>query len=396
MTTSSDSTSARRPWTDWLLIAVFAGLLSLPALDTFTGIDPTERPTENRVPAPKPVFAQASLAGLRDYLAGTESYFDDHFGFRKRLVRWYQQWKFRLFRDQNGAANRVVRGQDGWLFYGEEHMIDHYLGVARFSPAQLQAWQKLLEKRRDWLAARGVQYLFVIPPDKQSVYGGELPSWLQKAAPAHRETKLDQLLAYMHAHSTVTILDLREPLMAARSTAPTYLQDDTHWNAFGAFVACQEIVRTLAPQVAGLPLLRLDDFTWTNVPWVGGDLSVMLGTHPAESNYFSFSPKPAIVFPELRAAPELISIYQHHYTNIISENPAPLTATAVVFHDSYGAVMRPFLGCSFKCVAFMWDGREFNPGVINARHPNVVINEMLERLVNVEDPVAMMAKDALP
>lgn len=396
MSSSSDPTPARRPWTDWLLIGIFAGLLSLPTLDALTGIDRTERPAENRAPAPKPVFTQTSPAGLRDYLAGTESYFNDHFGFRRRLLRWYQQWKFRLFRDQTEAMSRVIRGQDGWLFYGGEHMIDHYLGVARYTPEQLQAWQKLLEKRRDWLAKRGIQYLFVIPPDKQSVYGGELPSWLQKAVPAHRETKLDQLLAYMHAHSTVTILDLRQPLMAAKTIAPTYLKDDTHWNTFGGFVACQEIIKVLTSRVDGLPLLHVEDFTWTTLPWAGGDLSLMLGTRPAELNYFSFSPKPAITVPELRDAPELISIYKHHYTNMISENPAPLTATAVVFHDSYGAVCRPFLGSSFKRVAFMWDGREFNTEVINAWHPNVVINEMLERLVNVEDPKAIMAKDALP
>ena len=212
--------SPRRPWAEWLLVFVFAALLWLPTVDFFTGIDITRAPSENRMPAPKPRFTRLDFSGLQNYVAASEVYFNDHFGFRKRLIRWFQQWKTRLFEDQGVLMKRVVTGQNGWLFYGEEQMVDHYLGIVKFTPAQLQAWQKLLEKRRDWLAARGIQYLFVIPPDKEKIYSEELPVWLQRAAARKPETKLDQLEKYMQEHSTVQILDLRQPLLAAKATAP--------------------------------------------------------------------------------------------------------------------------------------------------------------------------------
>src|ERR1035437_6358738 len=159
MKSATNPTPSRKPSADWLLVFFFATLLWLPTVDFFTGIDLTGPPSENRLPAPKPRFTQWDVAGLQHYLVASEVYFNDHFGFRKRLIRWFQQWKIRLYHDPSQAAKGVILGQNDWLFYAEERMIEHYLGTAKFTPAQLQAWQRLLEKRRDWLAARGIQYL---------------------------------------------------------------------------------------------------------------------------------------------------------------------------------------------------------------------------------------------
>ena len=396
MNSSANPTLPRKPWADWLLVAAFAGLLWLPTVDFFTGVDLTGPPSENRLPAPKPRFTRVDFSGVQKYAADLEVYFNDHFGFRKRLIRWFQQWKTRLYHDQGVVMKRVVSGQHGWLFYGEQQMMEHYLGIAKFTPAQLEAWQKLLEKRRDWLAARGIQYLFVIPPDKENIYPEELPAWLQKAAPANRETKLDQLIKYMREHSTVTILDLRPPLLAAKQLAPTYLQNDSHWNFYGAFVACQEMIKALSQYCPDLPPLRLEDFTRTNTPVTGGDLTKMLGVEKAEKNFFAFPPKPGVVVPQVRPATNFVLNWGSHNPDAISENPGPLKETAVIFHDSFGAVWRQFLGGSFKRVIFIWDNREFNARIITENQPRVVINEMIERFVNIQDPMEMLAKDALP
>lgn len=389
----------RQPWADGLLILVFAVLIWLPTADSFTGIDITRASDENRLPAPKPRFTRLDFPGLQKYVADSEVYFNDHFGFRKRLLRWFQQWKSRLFRDPDPGMKRVITGQNGWLFFAEQKMIEHYLGTAKFTPEQLRAWQILLEKRRDWLAARGIQYLFVIPPDKHNIYPEELPAWLQTIAPTNRETKLDQFEKYMQEHSTVAILDLRRPLIAAKATAPIYLQKDTHWNVFGAFVACQEVIKTLARQFPDLPPLRSEDFTWTNAPATGGDLEGMLGSDAPEKNYFEFIPKPSYVVPPMRPVANFVLKWDSHNAkaiSAISENPAPLKETAVVFHDSFGNKWRPFFSGSFKRVVYVWEDREFNPQIILENHPQVVVSEILERFFYTWDPEELMAKEALP
>jgi len=378
---------------DWILIGLFFALLWLPTADFFSGIDTTSPPGENRLPAAKPQLVQRNFSGLQQYLAGAEIYFNDHFGFRKRLIRWCLQWKARLYHDESGY--KVVVGQHGWLFTGELQMIEHYLGMAKFTPAQLESWRTLLEKRRNWLAAHGIKYLFVIPPDKHNIYAEELPAWLQNTAPTNRATKLDQFLAYMRTNSTVKILDLRPALLAAKKTAPTYLQNDTHWNLFGGFVASQQIIATLARQFTDLPPLRLEDFIWTNVPAAGGDMSRILGLQPAEKNFFAFQPGPRL--PLLRTNENRAYKSNWGIKPVVTvENPSVPGRKLVMFNDSYGIALQKFLGYSFNCAVFEGDNHEFCQPLILSNTPDVVINEILERHFNTVDPEEMMTKDALP
>ncbi|MEI9865252.1 MAG: hypothetical protein WDN00_12020 [Limisphaerales bacterium] len=81
--TSTNPTSKR--WTI-ILIGVFMLMLWLPTLDTFFHIDRTLARSENRNMATFPQFP-SDKSGLPAYIAGLEVYFNDHFGFRKLLVR---------------------------------------------------------------------------------------------------------------------------------------------------------------------------------------------------------------------------------------------------------------------------------------------------------------------
>jgi hypothetical protein len=394
MNPATNSTRPRRRWADCILIAAFLFLLWAPTLDSFFNLDHSRQPGENRLPAQFPAWPHASLGDAQKYVAGLENYFSDHFGFRKKLIRWFQNWKISFFHDR--TVYNVVTGRNGWLFTSDLQMVEHHLGLKKFTPAELKSWQVLLEKRRDWLAQRGIKYLFVIPPDKQTVYPEELPGWLIKATPANRETKLGQFVKYMQANSTVPVLDLRAPLIAAKKTAPAYLQNDTHWNLFGGFIACQEVIEVLAQQLSGLPPLRLEDFTWTNTAAAGGDLARMIGSDAIEKNYFGFSPNPNLPALKFSDATNIVSMWDAHKKSLIAENPAPLTKTAVVFGDSFGLAWQKFLGYGFRKIIFMSDNREFNAAVIAESKPDVVINEMLERYFNTQDPQEMLAKDALP
>ena len=394
---SSDSSSRNdypeKSWSDGLLICFFIVLLWLPTVDFFCGIDHSQPTGENRLPAPKPELKQLNLTGLQKFITATEAYFNDHFGFRKGLIRLCQQWKANFYQDLSGIP--VIKGKNNWLFSAELKMVENYLGMAKFTPAELKSWQTLLEKRRDWLAARGIKYRFIVAPDKHTIYPEEVPDWLIKAAPQNRKTKLDQFLEYMRANSTVEILDLRPPLLAAKKTAATYLQNDTHWNLFGGFIACQEIVKNLGEQFPNLPPLKLEDFVWTNTAANGGDLARFIGLSLAEKNYFTFQPNPTL--PELKT--NETAAYKSNWGNkrvsSIFNSQVP-EWKIVIFNDSYGRAFQKFFGYSFQKTVQEWDHHEFCQPLILSNAPNVVINEILERFFNTYDPTEMIAKDALP
>lgn len=380
----SATTSTVKRWTNKVLIVLFAILLWLPVLDVCFHLDWTVPHSENRAMAPYPKLHHG-WHGLQEYVAGLEAYFNDHFGCRRCLVNWHNKMRWFLFNDKN--TRNVLIGKDGWLFTTGAQMVEHYDGQLQFTPEQLQDWQALLEKRRDWLARRGIAYVFVVAPDKHTIYPEELPSWLKKIRP---QTKLDQFFAYMRANSTVPVLDVRDVVRDAKTNDPVYLKTDTHWNFLGGFVAYQELVRTLAPLVPVLKLepLPLADFTVTNWLQPGGDLARVLGTSMTESNYYILTPKVEL--------PKIISrmpSLEHYQDPGFIDNPQA-RGRLVIFHDSFAGAWFPFLPYNFNQIISRWQ-YGLDPACVEQNKPDVVVTEMLERFFNVEDPKKMMDKEAL-
>lgn len=373
-----------------LQAALFLIALWLPTLDSFFNLDKAPWLNEKRTPATFPAIAP-NAKSLLALPAGLEAYYNDHFGFRRRLIRWEQRWKQDVFKES--SLPDVMIGRDGWLFFTAQHMIEHYRGLKTFTPDELQSWRSLLEKRRDWLIQLGIKYLFVIAPSKHSIYPEYLPTWMTKMGP---ETKLDQFLAYMKAHSTVDVLDLRPALLEAKKTARTYLYTDTHWNSYGGFIGYQSVMRSLARQLPALggPLL-LEAFELTPLKETGGDLSTMLGQDMPERDGFELTARPPLQFP---TATEDINIYAKQWPKymepIYTENPSE-KFKLLMFHDSFSNAWVPYLGHHFKRVVYIWQ-YNWNKSVIEKEKPDIVVDEILERSFNVADPKKLMQEDGLP
>jgi len=373
-----------------LQAALFLIALWLPTLDSFFNLDKAPWLNEKRTPATFPEITP-NIKRLLTLPAGLEAYYNDHFGFRRRLIRWEQHWKQDIFKESSRPD--VMIGRDGWLFLTSMHMIEHYRGLKTFTPDELKSWQSLLEKRRDWLIQRGIKYLFVIPPDKHSAYPEYLPTWMTKMG---TETKLDQFLAYMKVHSTVEVLDLRPALLDAKKTARTYLYTDTHWNSYGGFIGYQSVMRSLMLQLPDLgEPLPLEAFEFTHFQETGGDLSTMLGQEMAEREGFQLTARPPLQFP---TAAEDINIYAKKWPKYMepfyTENPSG-KFKLLMFHDSFSNAWVPFLGYHFKRVVYIWQ-YNWNSSVIEKETPDVVVDEILERSFNVADPKKLMEEDGLP
>jgi hypothetical protein len=385
--------SPRFRWADSLLIVAFFVLLGLPLLDQALHLDNAPVTGENRLLASPPAWSGLHAGALRKYTGGWEAYYDDHFGFRNRLVRLYQHWHLNLFHDN--SVYRVIVGQHDWLFWAQEQMVENYLGLAPFTDEELQTWRDLLEHRRDWLAQQGIRYVFVIPPDKQNIYPEFLPTWLIQATPAHRRTKVDQFLDYMSTNSTVPIVDLRAPLLAAKTSQPVYLKNDTHWNEYGAFIACQYLIGDLARTWPGeWPPLRLEDFRLTACARpVAGDIGRIIDAPVPEANYVTLAPRPGYPLPGIVNVTNIEFQWKWHNISSLSTNAAAPPRTAVVFHDSFGLDWKPYLGVEFRQILYMYDDREFNRKVIAEYHPDIVISEIVERYFDTIDPHDLMAME---
>ena len=382
------TTRGKALW-NWLTILFFLGLIWLPTFDHFFKLDHARTPNENRAPASWPKYK--GVADSRDFITGIESYFNDHFGFRKRLIRWNNHWKSQLFRTT--SPKDVLLGRDGWLFHSGERMLDHWSRQAAFKEQDLQNWQRLLESRRDWLQKRGIKYLFVVAPDKHTVYPEYLPEWLVKS---EKPSKLQQLAQYMKAHSTVEFVDLTQPLVEAKKVRVTYLNTDTHWNSFGGFIGYQGLTRALARQFPGLEPVPAEAYEWKPAPHAPGDLAKILAKDSAVE-LFGFTYEPVKPVPCLK---EMFDPVRLPHSGTMETRPCytrydQASGKAMVYHDSFACSWYPFLGQHFNEVIYVWQYNWDCP-LIQREKPNIVIDEILERFFNLEDPVELLRKDRLP
>jgi hypothetical protein len=230
---------------DIALIALFLAVIGLPFVFWLHGDDRAVS-EENRLLARLPRL-QWKAAVLKAFPTDFEAYFNDQFGFRRLLIRVLSLARYGL---GISTSPQVVVGPRGWLYYAHEKAGHDYQTTRPFSPEQLAAWKEALEYRHAWCAARGIRYLFVIAPDKQTIYPEHLPRSVRKR---QLPSRWDQLVEHLRAsNSPARVLDLRPALWQAKAKEQIYCDRDTHWNDAGAHVAYQEIMTALAADQGGM------------------------------------------------------------------------------------------------------------------------------------------------
>jgi len=171
-------------------------------------------------------------------------------------------------RGRHALRNMVLEGKDGFLFHRDHEAVEQVTGVLTYSPAQLEQWLSTLETRKAWCDAQGIVSRCLIVPEKHVVYADKLPDGIVVSDQRPAAMLLGAATPYLSGH----VLYPLEPLLAARRCRDTHHATDTHWNHFGAFVAYDDLMASLAPDIE-LFRLREPDLTWTPKRYVG-DLGV--------------------------------------------------------------------------------------------------------------------------
>ena len=370
------------------LIAVFLLTLAVPGLATLGGVDRGLTRGENRDLAPPPVLAPTWPA-VAAFPAAFTTYFQDHFAFRGRLVRW--QGALRLLALRVSPSPTVIRGADGWLYYADDGAIEDYTNQSPLSAGELDTWATTLQHTQDWFAARGITYLFVIAPDKHVVYPEFMPASIHKASETSRT---DQLVAHLQARTTVPVLDLRPALLAAKRGARIYHRTDSHWNDVGAEVGAREILTRLdalaGGTVPGLAPLPLSAYDRRDVQAPGRDLARMLGLETW------LSEDEPILQPRHAAARVVEPAHPDENFDegrLVSEATGTSLPRAVIYRDSFGSALVPFLAEHFSRALFLWE-YDIEPTRIAQEQPRVVIQEWAGRRLSTRlpyDPFAVTA-----
>jgi alginate O-acetyltransferase complex protein AlgJ len=370
-----------------LLSVLFVGAICLPgARQIILGHDPDMVLVEYRDPTPFPAFSFKHLKFLKQFPQEFEAYYNDNFGFRPALLRFASAIKVHVF--GVSAARTVIIGKNRWLFLKDDYT---YKKSTRLTEEDMQHWTQKYEERRAWLADRGIKYIYMLAPNKQSVYPELMP-------PTFNHTEIeppqDQLTAWLAAHSTFRLFPLRDTLVDARRDNKNllYYPEDTHWNSVGAYAGYRAVVLEMQKWYPDLKPLDPSYFR-VETQEKHGDLARMTGV----PNYVGMEPEMLPVSPAgLKQTSFKLPGIDHPVGTepFTTENPnAPSKLNVLILRDSFGTSFVPFFSEQFAKVTSIWStqgNKEFEQALakfVEEDKPDVFIEERTERVLLGQAPL---------
>ena len=358
---------------DLIFLLVFIVGLFLP----MSKISKSEKSIqENRMLARKPhLFVNNQIN--EKYGTEFESYFNDRFNGRKKLLRLYSY----ITEKSNFNGNKdVLKGKNGWLFYRGDHSLENFQNKTLFTQEELQSIGKYLADINKWAENHGKKFYYVVAPDKNRIYGENIPV-LQKVRP-DTESRQRQLIDFLDKNTSVRTIDLREALLAKKDTGLLYYKEDTHWNELGAYWAYREMVQKMG--ITPIPYTKLREkfisHRWPSDP--KGDLLILLNKKPSDLSVYR---KPIIEDSSICRLnnPKPGSIEE----DLICTREQPGLKVAM-FRDSFAIAPRPYLNNTFRQIRYFW---RYNITAEDLDYideqADIIILEHLERLAHLLIPL---------
>lgn len=304
------------------------------------------------------------LLPLKGSLSDLQALPESFFG-RKQLITWTARLRYRLLDDQ--LFNRVLRSDDGWLVYSDEHNLADYQKSDVFTEAQLAQIQTNLTTLQQQLAQEGIRLYVIIPPNKDSIYPEKVPAEIPVIG---SQSRLEQLVSYLQPQDGFPVLDLRPALLAARQHDPVYHATDTHWNATGSYVAYRQIADLLAKDFPMIIPHDLSEYQQASQTY-SGDLNRIAGDLGLSEQIITLNP----TFSQQVTQTETV---ENDIKLLITETSDPNLPRAVIFRDSFFESIIPSLSTHFSRSVNV-RSLVYDPQLVAREKPDLVIFECTER-----------------
>jgi len=313
-----------------------------------------------------------SWEDIKDYPKKYENYFNDRFGFRTTLLQLNNYIHVAFL--STSPISKVLVGKDNWLFFIPEALNNYRRLKAKSS---VREWRDILNKRQILLEKNGIEFLFVFAPDKHSIYPELIPDRITQIKD---RSFMDELIDELRQSTNVKILDLRPVLIEGKKLEQLYDKTGTHWNQYGAYIASSEILNHLSlkfPEIQSvLPLNSPFDYL-AKKERPGADLAMMMGLQ-----FFpQFAELPTVIhdhevnFIQLKKHITSFNKARKNFKTVSKNKKLP---KCVIFRDSFGAMLAPYLSEGFGELTYLWQDN-FDIEFLLKQKPDIVIEEIAER-----------------
>lgn len=311
------------------------------------------------------------------YLSELGAYFENSFALRSSYIDVDAKIQSDIFKVSNNDS--VIAGKHGWLYYASS--LDDYLGQNVLSDRGVYNIENNVSLLEEYIESRGVTFLFTISPNKNSLYGENMPSYYQKKASSiNNLAKLEKRLA----KGNVKYCSLYDVFKNQGETL--YLKRDSHWNNKGAMLAYHTLLTNIEFGHESYETTKAIR-TKTNI----GDLNEMMFPESAKDktdwNYdyqykknYSFTSKSDDVEDEWLA----------------TENKTA-KKSLLMFRDSFGNTLIPLMSNAFGKAYYSKDATYNIEELLDKYSPEYVIAEKVERNISeyAKTPAVMSAPERI-
>lgn len=367
-----------------ILIVIFFIIVFIPCSAMILGEKTHISVVEKRALAEFPSVPE-SYSQVQLFFPEMEQYLDDHFGFREWMIYRYQREVRKRF-DNASNVTEVIKGVDNWYFFTGNDMLEDFTGRNLLSDEDLNEWVQSYREKKKWLEDKGIRYLFVVAPNKMSIYSKFVGDpWVDNQGLG----RLTQISRQLSDSDNSTLLDLTPSLRNMNHLDTLYFKSDTHWTPYGAFLAYQVIAEKIESMLPDIRFKR--DFTMTPVlerrcemknDNCGGLTDMLLDYESFDESY-----RKAEKFPKCaKRQPfnfKLSNLRSGHKEFYFHTNCGDGTLKAVVFRDSFFSDLEPYLSENFKEVIYLWKDYDQNniEELLSTFKPDIIIEEKVERIL---------------
>jgi hypothetical protein len=272
------------------------------------------------------------------------------------------------------AEHMVFVSEDGNCFLQGDSNRTHFQheGHQIISQDRIDEWQNIIKLRYSGLSYYGIPYLFLLGPDKQSIF------W-ESIHPGKRDNR-NSLFIFNDKLNGATWIDPVPALKEAAKAGSVCALTDGHWDARGAYVAYREVISQISFLKNDL-LIEGRDFVFTTKN-ISGDLG---------NKFVPIRFAPANTLKKINMSSRRI------YANGVDRNgqchiyrKKELNNVGVLCGDSYTQSLAPFFAEHFGIFVHLRGSTDLD--FLYNLKPDLVIGSLAERFF-VAEPVS---NDAAP